>query len=176
MTHSILHSSLNPDEQQRFKDLYMQGYSATSIFALLGQPYERSFMGQNAAQCRMVHYRKLLKLPKRYPGFHPIRVVSRDEQIRLRARKQMMIQELAGRIELMTKRIEMWKTELRNLAAVEVEAKTRMPSGFHCQTCGKWVRLKVSIGRKKFYEDRQCLACYERSKSNRRLKHEPEDD
>ena len=55
-------------QERRFKKLYLQGYTATKIFALLGQPYQ-SGADLCPATMRMRHYRKKLGLPMRGQGF-----------------------------------------------------------------------------------------------------------
>ena len=65
----------------------------------------------------MVHYRKVLSLPKRRPGFPSLdfRTISVEHRQHVKERRDRRIDELAARITTAQQKIRIWKTEIVRL-------------------------------------------------------------
>lgn len=111
--------SLTPEQKERFKELYLKGYSAPYIFKELGQDY--GFKNQ-LANCRMMRLRNELKLPKRGIGYKPKFTCSylspEDEKREAELRYLDTMEKIKGlerRILFYSERISYWKSEIGRL-------------------------------------------------------------
>jgi len=101
---------LTKEQQEKFKEMWNQGYTYMEIFSELGQPYEYVHM----AVSRGMNYRKKLNLSKRpanwkysfYSDFWKQRSIERQKE-----RKQ----KLEQMIFRWDKKINEWKQELATL-------------------------------------------------------------
>ena len=107
------HKALTEEEEKKFKELYLEGYSATLIFEMLGQPYPK---GNSArANGRMRTYRIKLGLNPRgmfsKPKYAQNRFKSDAEKITLQKRYK----KIPIMIQNARKKIETWREEYREL-------------------------------------------------------------
>ena len=116
------YKKLTNEQQEQFKELYLEGYSATRIFEQLGQYYEK---GKSAsAGSRMGYYRKKLGLPyreinvlerrrdKKYTRYF---VLEDDETTRQKKKAIKRIEKIKKNINNTKKRINKWRKEKENL-------------------------------------------------------------
>lgn len=98
-----MRKKLTVEQEKKFVDLYLKGYSALLIFRELGQGYKttQGFI----ANTRMRSYRIKLRLPKRGIGFAGITLanikeqdplIKRDKMLRRIAKINQMIQKTNG--------------------------------------------------------------------------------
>ena len=106
---------LNLEQQQRFKELYLKGYSATMLFKELGIDYASNPWLANS---RMRNYRLKFNLPKRFVGFQPsVRVVPNQVETlkKMMNKKRERIAQIKRLIPRWEDQIKTWKSELKQL-------------------------------------------------------------
>lgn len=107
---------LTKQQKEQFKELYLQGYSASLIFEKLGYPYSPEL--QNKYQQLMRAYRIRLNLPLRGSGSVPkFKRLAFDKAELSKLKRQQEIKRLKRQIASWTIRIEDWKRLLQTLEA-----------------------------------------------------------
>lgn len=108
--------------QERFKDLYLKGYSAIRLWQLLG----RDYTNQNIlAVGRMTYWRDKLNLPKRGKGFRSPISIREVAEIKIRRIDDEIIKATKsidfaiGRIEMAKDRIKRLTRERKELTALD---------------------------------------------------------
>lgn len=109
---------LTEKQKEKFKELYLKGYSSTLIFKELGQNYRGDVWRASSPNERMRRYRIKLGLPKRGTGFYGIRADGKtrisDEEKRKR-KHQKRIKCLQNRIKRYKKLISETEKELSTI-------------------------------------------------------------
>jgi hypothetical protein len=103
---------LTCEQRKQFKELYLQGYSASLIFEKLGFPYDVNDTFKYNQ--RMRYYRVSLGLPKR--GLNSKPKFTRHKVADKNAVTMQRIEQLNKSIDYWQSKIAKWKHELRKLA------------------------------------------------------------
>lgn len=103
-----MQKGLNEKQLAKFKELYLQGYSASLIFRKLG--FQKATNFQTVSQ-RMSYYRNKLNLPLRGMGFRsPFQC--RPPLIDIIERKKRRVLKLERKISRWEIRLSSWKNDL----------------------------------------------------------------
>ena len=130
-----MYKKLTEEQQEKFKQYYLDGDSAFIIFQKLGQPYEFS----SQANTRMRQYRIELELPKRGIGWYPKanhrKTSTKNQKIREKQKLLKRIGKLENMIPIWESKVANWRKELSKLLVELMRCKLYQKCGSSDYNC-----------------------------------------